>query len=176
MQQMVPPDDDMVPHTENVPARRENRANERQSCYWDELQDPPPPNDGPVAADMEFPCPPALKDNSVFLYNEAWPAAKKFALLGKQLAQVGDLYRRPEYANGLLLAASSPNVPPKLIVKGAQLACIIADRLNLIVVNNGKLKTSGISGGELSTMLGSEAFLQQFRALDFRSEEHTSEL
>jgi hypothetical protein len=64
------------------------------------------------------------------------------------------------------LASESPNIPPKEVAKSAQLAALIADRLRVRVIKNGKPAGTQISGAHLTTMLASEVFLQQFPALD----------
>src|SRR5262249_14868741 len=102
---------------------------------------------------------------AVYWHSDA-PAAQNYLELGSALAKCHDLYRRPDYGAGLLLAADDPNVAPRVVEKGSQLSPIIADRLHVFVVTHGKARGGRLPAEVLSTLLGSEVFLQHFRPLD----------
>jgi hypothetical protein len=91
---------------------------------------------------------------------------ENYRALGRRLAAAGDLYRRPGYACGLLLAADRPNIEPVVVDNARLLSAIIVDRVRTRVVKNGSSKGTTIPAGHLSTMLASEVFLQQFRPVD----------
>ena len=114
----------------------------------------------------DFPTPKALGSDVTFMWDDDELQAANYTKLGQCLNTVGDLYRAPAYAGGLLLASASPNIPPKEVVKSTQLAALIANRLRVRVIKNGKPAGTQISGAHLTTMLAAEMFLQQFPALD----------
>jgi hypothetical protein len=114
----------------------------------------------------DYPSPTVLADAEPFTWNDDEPLVTNHLALGGRLAQTGDLYRQPGYAGGLLLAPDQPNIEPKVIQTGKQVASIIADRLRVFVMKNGKLRGNSISLSHLDTVLRSEVFLQQFRPLD----------
>lgn len=101
-----------------------------------------------------------------FLWDEGALAVKNYSALGKRLAAAGDLYRNSDYASGLLLASSVPNIAPRPITSGADLAPIILDRVRVKLAKDGKSKGSRIPATHLNTMLRSEAFLQAFDPVD----------
>ena len=84
--------------------------------------------------------------------------------LGERLAQFNNLYRRPGYANGLLLLLEDGK--HVVIAKGADLAPVIVDRVRVLVFRGGKPKGSKIAAAHLNTMLTPETFLGQFRMVD----------
>lgn len=114
----------------------------------------------------DFPKPAVLDDEDTFVWSEDEPPTRNYIGLGLRMAAVGDVYRRSEYASGLLLANKAPNVPPTPILSGSALAPVIADRVPVVVVKDGKPKGSRIPAAHLSAMLASELFLQQFHAVD----------
>ena len=92
------------------------------------------------------------------------PAAKNFTKLRGLLAGCGDLFRRPGYANGLLLVL--PNGQQVAIKSAADLAPVIVDRVALTVFLDGKPKGSKLPAIQLNAMLKSESFLGQFPTVD----------
>lgn len=114
----------------------------------------------------ELPAPQVLSETKVFLWDDDAAPVANYVMLGQRLAAFGDLFRRPEHGNGLILASPCEQIPPKPIVRGAQLAPAIADRLRIRVFKKGKPAGSMPSGTHLNTMLAAEVFLQQFRPLD----------
>ena len=102
----------------------------------------------------------------MFFWDDDAPPVENYKRLGEQLAQFGDLYRNPQHGAGLLLASPCAEIPPKPIIRGAQLAPVIADRLRICVIKKGKPAGSMPSSSHLSTMLAAETFLQQFLPLD----------
>lgn len=119
-----------------------------------------------VEAPSDFPAPRALTEPQLLIWDADAPPVENYVALGIALAASGDLFRMPAHAAGLLLASSNPNVPPTPIQKGSQLAPVIADRLRLLVVKDGKPKGGRLPATELTTLLGSELFLQQFMPVD----------
>ena len=101
---------------------------------------------------------------SVLIWDEDDQAADNYRKLGERLAQFNDLYRRPGYANGLLLLLEDGK--HVVIAKGADLAPVIVDRVRVLVFRGGKPKGSRINAAHLNTMLGTETFLGQFRMVD----------
>lgn len=121
----------------------------------------PAPN-GPI----DYPTPPALLNTEVLVWDEDDFPANNFVALGRRLAAAGDIYRRPNYAGGLLLASDQPNIDPVVIDTGCRLGAIIADRLRVRVLKAGNTRGNRIPSAHLKTMLSSEAFLQRFRPVD----------
>lgn len=89
-----------------------------------------------------------------------------YRALGQRLAATGDLYRRPGYASGLLLASERSNIDPVVIDDARRLAAIVVDRVRVRVMKGGKSSSTRIPASHLGTMLVSEGFLQQFRPID----------
>lgn len=113
-----------------------------------------------------FPPPPALHGLEEFLWHEGRCPVDLFRELGQRLADVGDLYRAPSYAQGLILANECANMPTRAINDAKSFGPILLDRLRVKRVRGGKLLGYGVPQGYLSTMLASEVFLRQFRPLD----------
>ncbi|MCY2987856.1 MAG: hypothetical protein NTY19_08350 [Planctomycetota bacterium] len=118
------------------------------------------------SAGSDFPSPQALQDTKPFLWDDDAPPVDNYVDLGQRLAECGDLYRAPQHGSGLLMASSCPLIMPKTIAKGSELAPAIADRVRIKVFKKSKPAGSMPSATHLSTMLASEAFLQQLRPLD----------
>jgi len=114
----------------------------------------------------DYPPPLALGNKDELVWDEDAPPVSNYVKLGHRLAAAGDLYRQPGYASGLLLCLSQPNIEPKPINKGSDLASIIVDRVPVRVVKNSNTRGSQISSRHLSTMLKTEAFLRWFRPVD----------
>jgi hypothetical protein len=117
-----------------------------------------------VSQTPDYPEPSVLAAPDVFIWSEDKAAIDNYVAFGQRLAAVGDLYRRPQYAGGLLLAI--PGLPPIPILKGSTLAPVIADRVRIQVVKDGKPRGSRIPSAHLETMLSSEVFLQRLRVID----------
>jgi len=75
---------------------------------------------------------PTADAGDLFIWSVSSGARKNYGRLGRRLSQSVDLYRNG--ANGLGLIQVLPNGETRLIAKGGQLAPIIADRLNLVVM------------------------------------------
>src|SRR5262245_46885606 len=77
---------------------------------------PPPAGAGPAEpahtspVRSDYPTPRSLTGNHEFVWDEDDSPQVNYQQLGRQLAAAGDLYRRPAYAGGLLLASPEPNV------------------------------------------------------------------
>ena len=114
----------------------------------------------------DYPTPTALADQVEVVWNEDDHPIDNYVRLGQHLAAIGDLYRRPGYANGLLLASQQPNIEPVVIDKGSRLASVIMDRLRVRCIKCGNSKGNHVPSNHLNTMLATEAFLQCFRPID----------
>jgi len=100
-----------------------------------------------------------------FVWHEEESQAVNFDKMGRRLSSAGDLYRHAAPNGGLCLIRQDGS--SQTIAKGADLAPVIADRVNdLAVCLNGRQKKSSISTTDLTTMLASEAFLSPFRVID----------
>jgi hypothetical protein len=130
--------------------------------------EPASPGDGPACPTppRDFPEPRAVTHHGVYDWFEDRPAVETYVQFGRSLARAGDLYRNSNYGGGLLLAAALPHVPPTPISTAAALDPLVADRLRVRVLKEGKVKGTSVPTRHLKTMLGSEAFLQQFRPVD----------
>ncbi len=122
----------------------------------------------------DFATPRALTQPEEFRWDRAVAAVENFQALGRELAAAGnDLFRRPGYGDGLLLAVRGPTGSRTVAVDTApKLDSVITDRVRVRVVANGRTVSGGIRT-YLKTMLGSEAFLQQFPPLDVVTETAT---
>jgi hypothetical protein len=118
----------------------------------------------------DFPTPASIKCDEEFTWDADGDFVDNAVALGQRLGAVDDIFRQPGYGAGLMLASSIANIAPMPIVTGKRLAPIIADRLRLRVIRDGKQKGSLIPVGQLNTLLGCEAFLQQFRPVDRATE------
>jgi hypothetical protein len=65
-----------------------------------------------------------------------------------------------------LLASRHPDVHPTPILTGRQLAPVLVDRVRVRILKEGDDSGSMVAPAHLNAMLGSEAFLQQFKAVD----------
>ena len=86
--------------------------------------------------------------------------------LGNCLAEADDLYRATPYGGGLILASTSPNIPPTPIKDPAQFAAVIADRQRVRVIKNGNITGNSVPTKHLKTLLSSEVFLREFPPVD----------
>jgi len=141
------------------------------SCSATELIKPtaPPeqhPGESGGQPPSDFPEPQVVSAGEEFVWDVDAPLAETAAALGRRLKACGDLYRRPSYAGGLMLASRSPNILPEPITKGKRLAALIADRFPVRVVKGGKFKGNTIPSGQLEILLATEIFLQQFPTID----------
>ncbi len=91
-------------------------------------------------------------------------AAPNYRKLGRRLAMIGDLYRH--HADGHALVQVLAGGKTRLIAKGDQLAAVIADRIKMTVMKNGKTVSELPTAAHLNAMLKSEAFLGQFFPVD----------
>lgn len=127
------------------------------------------PGEGPETdadPESEYPEPRSLSEEAETLdWDEDGPLAEIFRRAGRTLRRCGDLYRGG-YASGLVLASRHPSVPPTTVRDPASLASIIADRIKVRRLKDNKLRGTSVPPSLLTTMLGSEAFLQQFPAID----------
>ena len=116
--------------------------------------------------DSEYPTPRSIEEKVPFYWNDDIPPVETYVEFGKRLAVSGDFYRAPEYGGGLIRTPSNTHGTAKKITKGSELAPEIADRVRVAVIKKGKSAGGMPSSTHLNTMLGSEAFLQQFLPLD----------
>jgi hypothetical protein len=126
----------------------------------------PPSGTQPGSMGQDYPVPHVLSASNVFEWCEEQPPDVNFAGLGEALAQTGDLFRRTEYAGGLVLASPSAYVPITVIANAATLSAVIADRLRVQVTKWGCIKGGQVPAKYLKTMLRSEVFLRRFRPVD----------
>jgi hypothetical protein len=115
---------------------------------------------------LGLPRPRAISDARELVWDEDDLALDNYRALARRLAAAGDIYRRPAYAGGLLLAPERPNIEPTVVDSARRLASAVVDRVRVRVVKNGNTRGNRIPADHLSTMLGCEAFLQQFRPVD----------
>lgn len=108
--------------------------------------------------------PPENEANADLLWNDDDPPAVNYDKLGVQLAESGDLFRRPQYGDGLVLLL--PDNKPFNINKGVELAPVIADRVRVRILKDGKPKGGQIAAAHLNAMLKSNAFLDHFLTVD----------
>ncbi|MHB8972762.1 MAG: hypothetical protein ACYC3X_20670 [Pirellulaceae bacterium] len=102
---------------------------------------------------------------SSFTWRVERTAAPNYRALGQRLAAAsGDLYRNGTDGHGLLLALPDGRV--RLILKGADLAPVIVDRVKMRVIKEGKVVSELPAASHLAAMLRSEAFLSQFLPVD----------
>ena len=99
-----------------------------------------------------------------FIWKVQEGAARNYRLLGKRLAECGDLYRNKEDGHGLVQV--SPTGQARLISKGTQLAPVIVDRVRMRVEKDAKVVSELPTSAHLNAMLRSEEFLQQFTPVD----------
>jgi hypothetical protein len=104
------------------------------------------------------------QQQALLIWDEDDQAADNYRKLGERLSQSNDLYRRPGYASGLLLLLEGGK--HAVIIKGADIAPVIVDRVPVLVLKNGKPKGSRINAAHLQTMLSTECFLGQFHKVD----------
>lgn len=119
-----------------------------------------------AAAVSDYPTPAVFSKGAAFIWDADQPASSTYVKFARTLNQIGDLYRLPAYASGLLLASPCALIPPTEITTGADLAVIITDRVSVSVIKEGKLKGSRIPSADLSCMIRSEIFLGQFKPVD----------
>jgi hypothetical protein len=129
------------------------------TCEDDQASRPPEPRLS------DYPTPAALSSDGHHIWNEDCDAADNYFALGLALAATGDIFRQPGYASGLLLGSPTEAVPPQEIVTGTRLASVIADRLRIRVLKEGRSR-SAIPACHLATMLNCEVFLQRFVPVD----------
>jgi hypothetical protein len=60
----------------------------------------------------DYPTPRAISDDRELVWDEDDLALDNYRAVGRRLADTGDLYRRPDYGSGLLLASPQPNIDP----------------------------------------------------------------
>ncbi|HEX6507758.1 MAG TPA: hypothetical protein VF221_09020, partial [Chloroflexota bacterium] len=120
----------------------------------------------PAVPSSDYPTPHSVLEAEELEWDEDAQPINNYRALGQRLAAAGDLYRRPGYASGLLLAADNANIEPVVVDNSRRLAAIVVDRVRVRVVKGGESKGAIIPVSHLSTMLASEVFLQQFRPVD----------
>ncbi|HVX13850.1 MAG TPA: hypothetical protein VHC22_21890 [Pirellulales bacterium] len=120
--------------------------------------------DHPIASDFQRPA--ALDAADEFIFNEDEAPADLYISFGRRLAASGDIYRRPAYASGLVLASRDVNVPPKHIENGNDLVAATVDRVRVTYKSKGKKAGRRIPSHHATIMLRSEIFLRQFRPVD----------
>jgi hypothetical protein len=102
---------------------------------------------------------------SSFTWRVERGAAVNYRSLGRCLAAAkGDLYRNGTSGRGLLQIL--PDSKVRLILKGADLAPVIVDRVKMRVAKEGKVVSELPTAAHLNAMLRSEASLGQFRPVD----------
>jgi hypothetical protein len=97
-----------------------------------------------------------------FLWHEDQHAKLNYETLGERLARTRQLFRSSEA--GLILYTGAANPVP--ITKGTDLQPVIVDRVNVIVMKEGKIRGNRINASHLNAMLKSESFLGNFPTVD----------
>lgn len=103
-------------------------------------------------------------DEAKFIWDDGAVSRINYEALGKRLACSGDLFRSPQHSSGLIQLLSGGK--HATITKGAELSPVIVDRVPVLVMKDGKVKSSRINAADLNGMLKSEAFLGQFVPAD----------
>jgi len=104
------------------------------------------------------------KTDDGFEWDVGEGAKKNYTLLGERLKKFPDLLRNGE--EGLGLVQVLPSGETRVIAKAGELAPIIADRLNFVVLKNEKVTGDMPSPQHLNALLRSEVFLTQFLPVD----------
>ncbi|HEY1602285.1 MAG TPA: hypothetical protein VGG64_21970 [Pirellulales bacterium] len=91
------------------------------------------------------------------------PIVQTYARLGKVLAESSDLFRNAGPAGGLILIGSGR---PTQIIDAGSLSPAVIERCSVVFVGERKAKCDLIPIRHLSGMLGTDAFLNNFRPLD----------
>jgi hypothetical protein len=149
---------DRLPQTKDKKKRRTRIAEQNGHCAVRPGSMEPAPSD--------YPTPHSVLDADELMWDEDAQPVENYRALGQRLAATGDLYRRPGYASGLLLASDKPNIDPVVIDDASRLAAIVVDRVRVRVFKAGRSRGTRIPASHLGTMLVSEVFLQEFRPID----------
>lgn len=99
----------------------------------------------------------------IYWHDEEQPA-KSYRMLGTALARAGAIFRSSERDTGLIMVLDGGDY--KQISKGADLAPVIADCIDLYRFHNGKQKAGRLGPGILNEMLRTETFLSCFAVLE----------
>lgn len=89
---------------------------------------------------------------------------KNYRKLGLELTLGGDLYRNGSHGLGLLQVLPDGTTRP--LVKGPDLAPAVADRINMVVMKNGRFTGDLPPANHLNAMLRAESFLSCFPPVD----------
>ncbi len=119
------------------------------------VRDNQPPSNG---------VPSPQSNDGLFIWNDNDPPAANYMGLAKRLVASGDLFRSPAHGNGLVLVL--PGGKSKPVLKGADLAPLVVDRVAVRVMREGKNKGGMIPSTHLGAMLQAETFLNQFPPVD----------
>ena len=121
-----------------------------------------------VTLQGDFPAPAILLEKGTLplVWDEDGSMVDNYRKLATRLAAIGDIFRRPAYGDGLLLGSKHIHVPSAHITIASAFQAIIADRMVVSVVKNGRIKGSLIPTGHLNVMLKAEQFLQHFLPID----------
>jgi hypothetical protein len=98
------------------------------------------------------------------VWNVGSGARTNYRHLGRRLADCPDLFRNGEDSLGLIQVL--PSGQTRLLMTAADLAPVLADRLPIRVMKDGKTLGDMPSAQHLNAMLRSETFLSCFRPLD----------
>ena len=104
-------------------------------------------------------------NNGELIWNDDDPPAVNYNNLGQRLARSGDLYRGPKYGDGLILQHEDGTTVK--IMKGADLAPVIVDRVLVRILKEGKAKGGQIAAAHLNAMLRSRMFLDHFLTVEY---------
>lgn len=107
---------------------------------------------------------PTTETDDLFTWDVGNGARKNYSLLGERLSAFPDLFRNGEEGFGLIQVL--PSGQTRQITKAAELAPLIADRLNLVVVKNGRTTGDMPPAQHLNALLRSDVFLTEFRPVD----------
>lgn len=124
------------------------------------LKEQPPSSNGETV--IQFPSDAA--DAQEVIWNDDDPPGKNYDKLGARLADSGDLFRRPQYGDGMILVLDKTKTVN--LTRGADLAPVIVDRVRVRVLKDGKPKGGQIAAAHLNAMLRSNRFLDHFLVVD----------
>ncbi len=104
------------------------------------------------------------EDEADFIWHDDSVAKVNYEAMGKRLALAGDLFRTPSPGSGLIQLHT--NNKHAHVSRGSDLFPVIVDRMKVLVMRNGKIRSSRIAAADLNAMLKSERFLSQFIPVD----------
>jgi hypothetical protein len=109
--------------------------------------------DDNTSARSDYPEPRVITNPVDFEWVDGTPASEQYPAFGEVVAARGDIYRSPNYGDGLIQASDFPNIPPMPISTSDALTAVIVDRVRVSFTKNGTLKGIHIPAVDLKAML-----------------------